>query len=728
MKLNKPLILGSLILALLLIVILIPGILTDKDPYSVQILKYTVENIDGENVFLSAPFAPSERNKWGTDELGRDIFSFIIYGTRLTLKIALWVTLFRFILAIPLGLFSGFNYSVPKNIIRQVNILFSGLPPLLFAVFVLYLNVFTRLDKRFSTIAFITVLTLVGFGKLAQALEETTKTVLGKPFITSEYLLGKSKFEVAIENVVPHIMPEIVVLFFMEIARVLSLQIQLGLFSIFIGNLKILLASTQGGAAYWNVSFEPEWASLLGYATIRLRSSPWMALYPAGAFFVSVLGFNMFGEGLRIKLQDDQTQFVPKVRKVVSFLFLKKHRQTPIHSKKWMIFGIALVFVVAFNVIDFGDSELGDEIYFTKEMLPERLYVGMDEVNDVTDLLAQEMRKSGFEPVYDEFKQSYEVEPNYYVKESLFKINDVDYKQDIDYVMMSFNDVEETSLTVIDARDISLYNADHYSEFKDKAVWIDCNYYNNEAIEAFSSQLGLAGCKAVLVTGHDKKVSIGSFVSDVPFIGLADDIELKDGDKITINSHVSMLSDKGINVIGMIAGKDQNISQEVIVLGVPLNYRSKEDAVLTYNYVFEMMKKMQPISNRTVVLAFFDGTYKNDNHGILQYSTGMKFDPYMHIEYFSLRTLEYGSDSVIINKDNSAEGKYFGVSFFQSLERSALQYEFVKEPVPGNVLDLLKHPDFVMRHKKGIDTIIFDVYSDADIFYESFYKALKENN
>ncbi|MBI9014206.1 MAG: ABC transporter permease [Clostridiales bacterium] len=728
MKLNKPLILGSVILSILLIVVLIPGILTDKDPYSVQTLKYTIENVDGENVFLSAPFAPSQRNKWGTDELGRDLFSFIIYGTRLTLKIALWVTLFRFLLAIPLGLFSGFNYSVPQNIIRQVNILFSGLPPLLFAVFVLYLNVFTRLDKRLSTIAFIAVLTLVGFGKLAQALEETTKTVLSKPFITSEYLLGKSKFEVAIENVVPHIMPEIVVLFFMEIARVLSLQIQLGLFSIFIGNLKILLASTQGGSFYWNVSFEPEWASLLGYATVRLRTSPWMVLYPAGAFFVSVLGFNMFGEGLRIKLQDDQTQFVPKVRKAVSFLFLRKHRQNPVHSKKWMISGMVLVLLVAFVVIDFGDSGLGDEIYFTEEMLPERLYVGMDEVNDVTDLLAQEMMKNGFQPVYDEFKQSYEVEPNYYVKESLLKINDVVYVQDMGYVMMSFNDVEEISLPVLDARDISLYNVDNYTEFQDKAVWIDINYYNHEAIEAFSSQLASAGCKALLVTGHDKKVSIGSFVSHVPYIGLGNDVELKDGDTITINSHVSLLSDKGINVVGMIEGKDQNISQEVIVLGVPLNYRSKEYAVLTYNYVFEIMKKIQPISNRTVVLAFFDGTYKNDNHGILRFSKGMKFDPYMHIEYFSLRTLEYGTDPVIINKDQSPDGKYFGVSFFQSLENTALQYEFVREQVPENVSDLLKHPDFVMHHKKGIDTIIFDVYSDADVFYESFYKALKENN
>ena len=728
MKSNKPLIIGSIILTLLLIVILIPGILTDKDPYSVQTLKYTIEDVDGERVFLSAPFAPSDRNKWGTDELGRDLFSFIIYGTRLTLKIALLVTLFRFLLAIPLGLFSGFNYSVPKNIIRQVNILFSGLPPLLFAVFVLYLNVFTQLDKRFSTIAFITVLTLVGFGKLAQALEETTKNVLNKPFITSEYLLGKSKFEVAIENVVPHIMPEIVVLFFMEIARVLSLQIQLGLFSIFIGNLKILLASTQGGTFYWNVSFEPEWASLLGYATVRLKSSPWMALYPAGAFFISVLGFNMFGEGLRIKLQDDQTQFIPKVRKVVSCIFLRKHRQTPVHFKKYLIISLAIILAVVFVAIDFGDTELGDNIYFTKEMLPERLYVGMDEVNDVTDLLAEEMEKSGLKPVYDEFKQSYDVEPNYYVKYSLFQVNDVDFKQDIDYVMISFNDIEEASYTVFDARDISLYNVDHYSDFKDKAVWIDSTYYNNEAIEAFSSQLELAGCKALLISGHDKKVSIGSFVSEVPFIGLGESISLEDGDTITVRSHISLLSDKGINVIGMIEGKDQNISQEVIVLGIPLNYRSRENAFLTYNYVFEMMKKIQPVSNRTVVLAFFDGTYKNSNHGILQYSTGMKFDPYMHIEYFSLRTLEYGSDSVVINRDQSPEGKYFGVSFFQSLESTALEYEFIREQVPENVLDLLKHPDFLMHHKKGIDTIIFDVYSDADLFYESFYKALKENN
>ena len=72
--------------------------------------------------------------------------------------------------------------------------------------------------------------------------------------------------------------------------------------------------------------------------------------------------------------------------------------------------------------------------------------------------------------------------------------------------------------------------------------------------------------------------------------------------------------------------------------------------------------------------------------------------------------------------------KYFAVSFFQSLDNSDLNYEFVSQKEPDNLMDLIKHPDYVMHHKKGIDTLVFDVYSDAELFFESLYYALKENN
>ena len=727
MKWNKPLVIGTLILSILLLVVVIPHVITDKNPYSIRTLKYTAERVDGVIEFEQAPFAPSEKYVWGSDGLGRDVFSFVIYGTRLTLKIALLVTLFRFALALPLGILSGFNFSVPKNIIRQVNILFSGLPPLLFAIIVLYLNIFTRLDKTWSTLAFITVLTLVGFGKLALAFEEATKTVIDKPYITSEYLLGKSKYEVAIENVVPHIMPEVVVLFFMEIARVLTLQIQLGLFAIFIGNLRILLSDNGGVVRYWQVSFEPEWASLLGYASTALRVAPWMVLFPTAAFSVSVLGFNMFGEGIRIKLQDSKSNFIPKVRQIVSVIFIKKHRHEQINYKKPIIVVVIFMLVVTMINMDFTPVNLGQKEYIAKSELPDRLYVGMDEVGDVTKLLADKMAEIGLETVYDNYTQTYEVEQNYYIDKSELIINGTSYQQGRDYIVRNFSDSDISSVEIIDVRSQSLYNESYYDSYKGKCLWVDGSFYTDKALEEFSKTLVSTGCKAMIISNHDWQTSMGSFVGEMPLIGI-DNIELSNGDSLDFTSHTTLLSNQGINVVGKISGQDQNAEQEVIVLGLPLNYRDVEEGYLTYNYALEMIENFKKDSNRTLVLAFFDGTYDLKTHGIMDYSSGMKFDPYMHTEYFNIRTIDYNEGVVEINRDMSPMTQYFGISFFQSLNSTDLEYSIVKEQLPENFIDLIKHPDFIMHHKKGIDSIMIDVYSDADSFYEAFYKALKENN
>lgn len=726
MKWNKPLIIGSIILLLLLVVTLVPDLLTSKNPYSIMTLKYQAERVDGEIVFEQAPFEPSERNIWGTDELGRDIYSFVIYGTRLTLKIAFFVTIFRFLIGLPLGILSGFNHSLPKNIIRQVNILFSGLPPLLFAIFVLHLNVFSKLEKTWSTFAFIVVLTIVGFGKLASAFEEATRNILTRPYITSEYLLGKSRYEVAIENVLPHIMPEVVILFFMEVARVLTLQIQLGLFSIFIGNLKILLGDDFGVIRYWNVSFEPEWASLLGYASQSLNVAPWMVIYPTIAFFISVLGFNMFGEGLRIQLQDRQSSFIPKVRKIIAFVLIKKHRHQNIKPLKPLLIGLAVILLMVLLTSDFESYDLGEKEYIGMDELPERLYVGMNEIDDISLRLSKAMEEMGLEPVYDDYEVVYEISQNYYVLHSDLKVDGVSYVQGVDYVVRNFIDNENRHLDIVDARDESLYNEAYYSRYQDKAAWIDGQYYTKEAIELFSERLYEAGCQALIVSNHLWKTSKGSFTGKLPIIGVHGDVEI--GSTMTFSSQSELLSDRGINVIGMVKGHDINASQEVIVLGFPLNYKDAEDGYKTYNYALELMENMQSDNSRTLVLAFFDGTYETENHGIMPYSTGMIFDPYMHTEYFNFRDIDYGQENTLINRDMSPMTKYFAVSFFQSLERSGLNYELVSEKEPDNLMDLIKHPDYVMHHKKGIDTLVFDIYSDAELFYESLYYALKENN
>ncbi len=94
-KINMPLVLGGLILLMLLSVILVPSFYTKYNPYATETLK-SYQDDSGNFKFMTPPFAPDERHKLGTDEMGRDLVSLIVYGARLTIGISLMVVFLDF--------------------------------------------------------------------------------------------------------------------------------------------------------------------------------------------------------------------------------------------------------------------------------------------------------------------------------------------------------------------------------------------------------------------------------------------------------------------------------------------------------------------------------------------------------------------------------------------------------------------------------------------------------
>ena len=102
-KLNFPLIMGTVILLFILTVILFPGTFTDKSPYNMQTMQFTT--IDGKLDVESAPYPPSKDYIMGSDDLGRDIYSLIVYGTGLTILLGLLTALGRFLIALPMAIF-----------------------------------------------------------------------------------------------------------------------------------------------------------------------------------------------------------------------------------------------------------------------------------------------------------------------------------------------------------------------------------------------------------------------------------------------------------------------------------------------------------------------------------------------------------------------------------------------------------------------------------------------
>ena len=215
-------------------------------------------------------------------------FSYIVYGTRLTILLGVLIALGRFVIAIPLAVSAGFGRKIPRALIKIFNIVFSAIPAVLISLIILKMGFFVRLDKTNSALSFILVLSIVGWPKVSRLIMERVEEINGQSFIKSEVAIGKKRLRIALENVLPHLAPEIIVLQLIEIARSLTMIMTLGIFNVFVGNLRYVEDPQWGALNLANVSFNPQWGRYAvyevsfepecGQVCLRLHEACWVRL------------------------------------------------------------------------------------------------------------------------------------------------------------------------------------------------------------------------------------------------------------------------------------------------------------------------------------------------------------------------------------------------------------------------------------------------------------------
>lgn len=284
---NLPFVLGAALLALLLVVFLFGPQLAPHSPYTTQGLEF----VDGE--FRAPPFAPDEEFPWGTDVLGRDVMSLILAGAQQTLLLATMVVLVRMVLGFVLGAIAGWwNESWLDRLILGVAETVAAFPTLLLAMlFILALGI------REGFRPFLIALSLIGWGEIMQYVRSEVMSLRPKPFIESAVAVGARTPRIIMNHVFPNLLSALISLAALEMGATLMLLGELGFIGIFIGG--GAFAELEVFGAPYHYSDVPEWGSLLSNVRAYARSYPWTALYPASAFFVAILAFNLFGEGLR---------------------------------------------------------------------------------------------------------------------------------------------------------------------------------------------------------------------------------------------------------------------------------------------------------------------------------------------------------------------------------------------------------------------------------------------
>jgi len=295
---NPSLMIGCLfLLGILGLVFFGPG-LTKTSPYQV----FGVMKVEGK--IGSPPYAPSQTFPWGTDYIGRDIQALVLAGASRTMTLVFLGMLFRMLLGGLLGALAGWQRGgwLDRLVSGAVGV-WAAFPITLFAMLLIQ-----ALGIQQGMWVFIVAISVVGWGEVAQFVRGQVIGLKLQPFVESARSAGARPDQILIRHILPNLVNALIVLATLEMGGVLMLLAELGFLNIYMGGgFKVMIA--EYGAMVPVIAYfsdVPEWAALIANVREWWRSYPWMALFPGGAIFLTIMSFNLLGEGIRRFLEDSQ--------------------------------------------------------------------------------------------------------------------------------------------------------------------------------------------------------------------------------------------------------------------------------------------------------------------------------------------------------------------------------------------------------------------------------------
>ncbi len=217
---------------------------------------------------------PCAEFPFGTDHLGRCIFSRVVHGTRISLQIALTVVMVCVAFGAMVGLISGYFGGLTDSLLmRAVDVM------LAFPAIVLALAIVATLGP--GLVNLMLALILVHWTGYARLVRGEVLAIKEKTFVESAQALGNSRTRIILKHILPNAAGSVLVLATMDIAHVILAG----------AGLSFLGLGAQPPA--------PEWGAMVNEGKEFIRSAPHLTVFPGLAIFLTVLAFNLLGDGLR---------------------------------------------------------------------------------------------------------------------------------------------------------------------------------------------------------------------------------------------------------------------------------------------------------------------------------------------------------------------------------------------------------------------------------------------
>jgi peptide/nickel transport system permease protein len=287
----------AIVLGLFLLAVFGP-VWAPKNPYIAG--QHIVPHFDFEKQeHVRPPLPPSKEYPLGTDRWGNDLLSLMMHGARNTLVACAFITMIRMIVGMVLGAIAGWNEggAIDRAIMGLI-VVMTAVPMLISSMILIY-----ALDIRRGLPVFIFALSVLGWAEIAQYTRSEFMVLRKMPYIEGARATGLSGFAIAVRHVLPNVLPQMLVIAFLQMGAVMLLLGELSFVGVFIGGgsrITVFADSfTLDRVAARGVPDVPEWGAILAEGFRLLRWRPLVVIPPAVAFFVAVLGFNALGEGLR---------------------------------------------------------------------------------------------------------------------------------------------------------------------------------------------------------------------------------------------------------------------------------------------------------------------------------------------------------------------------------------------------------------------------------------------
>lgn len=221
-----------------------------------------------------ASLGPCWEHPFGTDDLGRDIFARVMYGSRYSLSVGLAAVVIGLSIGVTLGAIAGFYGGLAEDIIMRCNDILSAIPAILMGVVI----VSALGTSTFNLMLAIGVTSVPQFVRITRA---SVMTVRNQEYIEALRASGLSEARIIAAHVLPNSISPIIVQATLRIASA------------------IVAASTLSYLGMGIPAPAPEWGAMLSMGRDYVRTLPHMTIFPGLTILVVVLSFNLLGDGLR---------------------------------------------------------------------------------------------------------------------------------------------------------------------------------------------------------------------------------------------------------------------------------------------------------------------------------------------------------------------------------------------------------------------------------------------